>query len=211
MWRFVTYIFLHTNVTHLALNVVIQVSNWRSLSWFRPLNPFLFLLQILLAIPLEFEQNHGRVAAVYFGGSVLGACGVMLFGPKILVVGASAGVYSLLLSHIPHLILNRRTIRYRNVRLGIVLFLCVCDLIHTIIHISTNGNSEPKIGVWAHIFGALGGLLLGTVFYKFIDAEDALPEHIPKNYVKIRRSCIVILIVIFIISFIYGLVHWSFE
>lgn len=26
MWRFVTYIFLHTNFTHLALNVVIQVS-----------------------------------------------------------------------------------------------------------------------------------------------------------------------------------------
>lgn len=29
LWRFVTYIFLHTNFTHLALNVVIQVSRRR--------------------------------------------------------------------------------------------------------------------------------------------------------------------------------------
>lgn len=31
LWRFVTYIFLHTNFTHLALNVVIQV-NYKSIN-----------------------------------------------------------------------------------------------------------------------------------------------------------------------------------
>lgn len=164
-------------------------------------------MQILLAIPLEFEQNHGRVAAVYFGGSILGGCGVMVFGPKILVVGASAGVYSLLLSHIPHTVINRRTIRYRNVRLGIVLFLCLCDLIHTIVHFSANGNSEPKIGVWAHIFGALGGLLLGMACYKFIDPEDSLPEHRPRYYVNLRRGSLGALAFIVISSFIYGVLH----
>lgn len=175
-----------------------------------PISPLILhlnIFQILLAIPLEFEQNHGRVAAVYFGGSILGGCGVMLFGPKILVVGASAGVYSLLLSHIPHIVLNKNTIRYRNMRLGMVIFLCLCDLIHTIVHFTANGNSEPKIGVWAHIFGAIGGLLLGTVFYTFIDAEDALPEHWPEHYVKVRRGAIGILAVIIISSIIYGVVQ----
>lgn len=165
------------------------------------------LFQILLAIPLEFEQNHGRVAAVYFGGSVLGACGVMLFGPHILVVGASAGVYSLLLSHLPHIMLNKRTIRYRNLRIGGVLFLCVCDLIYTIVHVSKTGNSEPKIGVWAHVFGATGGLLLGMIFYKFIDPEDALPEHWPKYYQRMRRASIGAIICIIISSFIYGMIQ----
>lgn len=154
---------------------------------------------------MEFEQNHGRVAAVYFGGSVLGACGVMLFGPKILVVGASAGVYSLLLSHIPHIILNKRTIRYRNVRLSGVLFLCFCDLVHTVVHFSTTGNSEPKIGVWAHVFGALGGLLLGMVLYTFIDPEDGLPEHRHKYYVKLRRASVATLALIIISTFVYGM------
>lgn len=163
-------------------------------------------MQILLAIPLEFEQNHGKVAVIYFGGSILGACGVMLFGPKILVVGASAGVYSLLLSHIPHTILNKRTIRYRNIRLGIVFFLCFCDLIHTIVHFTTNGNSEPKIGVWAHIFGALGGLLLGMGVYTFIDPDDALPDHRPKYYLQVKRASIGILIFIIVASFVYGVV-----
>lgn len=31
MWRFITYIFLHTNYTHLLLNVLIQVRNASSL------------------------------------------------------------------------------------------------------------------------------------------------------------------------------------
>lgn len=164
------------------------------------------LSQILLAIPLEFEQNHGRVAAVYYGGTVLGGIGVMLFGPQILVVGASAGVYSLLLSHIPHIILNKRTIRYRNVRLGVVFFLCLCDLIHTIVHFSSNGNSEPRIGVWAHIFGAIGGLLLGTTFYTFIDYTDGCPENRPRHYVRVRQASIVLLVLILLAAIVYGLV-----
>lgn len=130
----------------------------------------------------------------------------MLFGPKILVVGASAGAYSLLMSHIPHTVINKRTIRYRNVRIAGVLFLCACDLIHTVTHIFTNGNAEPKIGVWAHIFGAIGGLLLGTIFYTFIDPEDSLPEHVPKNYWKVRRTSIVVLLIILLVSLIYGIV-----
>lgn len=154
---------------------------------------------------MEFEQNHGRVATVYFGGSILGACGVSLFGPKTLIVGASAGVYSLLLSHVPHIVLNKNTIRYRNLRLGMVIFLILCDFIHTIWHFSVTGNSGPKIGVWAHIFGALGGLLLGTAFYTFIDADDGLPEHRPKYYLKVRRGSIAILIFIIISTIVFGL------
>lgn len=156
---------------------------------------------------MEFEQNHGRLAAVYFGGSILGACGVMMFGPKILIIGASAGVYSLLLSHVPHIFLNKRTIRYRNIRLGVVVFLCLCDLIHTIVHFSRNGNSEPKIGVWAHVFGAIGGLVIGMALYRFIDEEDALPEHLPTHYKKLRGSAIAIIALIIISAIIYGLVQ----
>jgi membrane associated rhomboid family serine protease len=50
LWRFLTYMLLHSNSLHLALNIAIQC---------------------LLAAPLEHEQGHLRTSLVYFGG-VLG-------------------------------------------------------------------------------------------------------------------------------------------
>lgn len=51
------------------------------------------------------EQGHCRVLVVYFGGVLFGALGSALTNPLQGVVGASAGVYSLLISHISHGIL----------------------------------------------------------------------------------------------------------
>ena len=50
VWRFLTYMLLHSSSLHLALNVAIQC---------------------LLAAPLEQEQGHVRTGLVYLGG-VLG-------------------------------------------------------------------------------------------------------------------------------------------
>ena len=50
LWRFLTYMLLHSDLLHLALNIAIQC---------------------LLAAPLEHEQGHLRTSLVYFGG-VLG-------------------------------------------------------------------------------------------------------------------------------------------
>lgn len=58
-----------------------------------------------MATPLEMDQGHCRVLAVYFGGVLFGALGSALTNPLQGVVGASAGVYSLLISHISHGIL----------------------------------------------------------------------------------------------------------
>jgi len=50
LWRFLTYMLLHSDSLHLALNIAIQC---------------------LLAAPLEHEQGHLRTSLVYLGG-VLG-------------------------------------------------------------------------------------------------------------------------------------------
>lgn len=42
---------------------------------------------------------------IYFGGVLGGALGASIFQPNLLMVGASAGVYSLLLSHVPHILM----------------------------------------------------------------------------------------------------------
>lgn len=68
---------------------------------------FLFF-QIFVATPLEMEQNHFRVFTVYFGGVLFGALGSAVTNPNQSVLGASAAVYSLLISHISHSILVRQ-------------------------------------------------------------------------------------------------------
>lgn len=85
LWRFVTYMFLHDSRVHLSLNVVVQC---------------------LFAMTLEKDQGNLRVLVVYLGGGMLGALGASALNPD-LVVGASAGVYALLISHVSHIILVR--------------------------------------------------------------------------------------------------------
>lgn len=60
---------------------------------------------MLIAIPLETEQNHFLVGIVYYGSILFGAAGSGLVNPTQSVVGASAGVYGLLISNISHCIL----------------------------------------------------------------------------------------------------------
>ncbi|XP_050078572.1 rhomboid-related protein 2 [Anopheles maculipalpis] len=150
VWRFVTYTFLHAGNVHLVLNIIIQ---------------------ILVAFPLETEQGHGKVLLVYFAGTLAGALGASVFEPT-LMVGASAGVYCLLMSHIPHIIMNFRTLSYRYYRLIAVLMLCISDVMYSIRHCLTKGNLQPRIGVAAHISGALCGLLIGFVVYRSTVGPD---------------------------------------
>lgn len=63
----------------------------------------LFILlcrQILIAFPLESTEGHYWVLVVYFAGVLFGAIGNMIFNPTQTIMGASGGVYSLLLSHL---------------------------------------------------------------------------------------------------------------
>uniref|UniRef100_A0A182TGI3 Rhomboid-like protein n=1 Tax=Anopheles melas TaxID=34690 RepID=A0A182TGI3_9DIPT len=121
--------------------------------------------ELLVAFPLETEQGHGKVLLVYFAGIVAGGLGASVFEPS-LMVGASAGVYCLLMSHIPHIMMNFRTLSYRYYRLIAVLMLCISDVLYSIRHCLTKGNLQPRIGVAAHISGALCGLLIGFVIYR---------------------------------------------
>lgn len=121
LWRFFTYHAVHYSFTHLLLNVVLQVKHFfvfkyksfQNFSIFKP-SPleqksllecdrcFYFSnCQILIAVPLETEQGHFRMVIVYFIGVGFGAVGSMLFDTwNQTIIGSSAGVYSLLFSHL---------------------------------------------------------------------------------------------------------------
>ncbi|XP_059613328.1 protein rhomboid-like [Phlebotomus argentipes] len=143
IWRLFSYALLHQNAVHLGLNVVIQ---------------------IFLGIPLEYEQGHWRVFLVYFGGAIAGALGTSVFEPNILLIGASAGIYSVLMSHIPHTVINFKSLSYRVYRIISVIILCTSDIIYTLIHVAY--GDLPKIGISAHFLGAISGLVLGTALFR---------------------------------------------
>lgn len=60
------------------------------------------------------EQGRIGVATIYLGGGVCGALGASLLQPSLFLVGASAGVYALLTSHLAHLYLVSYKLRYRG-------------------------------------------------------------------------------------------------
>ena len=64
-------------------------------------------VQAIIGAPLEREQGSLRSAGVYFGGAVLGALLTGVIHPTLLMVGASAGIYSILMSHLAQIILVR--------------------------------------------------------------------------------------------------------
>ncbi|XP_011500481.1 PREDICTED: protein rhomboid [Ceratosolen solmsi marchali] len=148
-WRFISYMLLHSNALHLMLNVVIQ---------------------LVLAAPLEVEQGRLAVGTIYLGGGVCGALGASLLQPNLYLIGASAGVYALLTSHLAHLYLCHGELRYAGWRLGAVLVLAGAD----VASLPVPGLlGYGRVGWAAHVAGALAGPLLGLAVFPNQSKKDA--------------------------------------
>lgn len=86
IWRFVTYMLVHSDWLHLTQNVI---------------------LQCLFAYHLEKYQERWKIVALYTVSGATGALGASCFRPED-IIGASAGVYGLLMSHLAHLLIVRK-------------------------------------------------------------------------------------------------------
>ncbi|XP_056647012.1 protein rhomboid isoform X2 [Diorhabda sublineata] len=99
-------------------------------------------------------------------GGFTGVLGASCVHPD-LVIGASAGVYALLISNIPDIILNYSRVNYKIYRLAALGVLVLFDIIYNIVHIYS--KKEPVISWEAHCVGGVSGLLLGFMIYKYDD------------------------------------------
>lgn len=81
LWRYFTYSLLHLNFPHLVINVI---------------------LQLFIALPLESEVGPLAVISVYIGGIFSGSLAASVSKGYSIMVGASSGIYSLLMSHVAH-------------------------------------------------------------------------------------------------------------
>lgn len=80
-WRYLSYSLVHVSFVHVGINVA---------------------LQLLVGVPLETEQGRMRLLAVYTCGVYGGALASARWQPQQKLAGASAGVFGLLMSHVPH-------------------------------------------------------------------------------------------------------------
>ncbi|KAG7198865.1 hypothetical protein KM043_015691 [Ampulex compressa] len=178
-WRFGSYMFLHTNALHLALNVMIQ---------------------LVIATPLEVEQSRLGVATIYFGGGICGSLGASLFQPSLYLMGASAGVYALLTSHLAHLYLCRGELQYVNWRLSAILLLAGADVISLPLPVLLGCG---KIGWAAHVAGALAGPLLGLAAFPK-QSKKGVRE---KTFVRFLRFVSAVSVLLLIVGGILGNVY----
>ncbi|CAG9863565.1 unnamed protein product [Phyllotreta striolata] len=149
IWRFITYMFVHDDWYHVTLNVLIQT---------------------IFAVLPEKRQGRWRVLLLYFLGGFLGVLAASCVRPDI-VIGASAGVYALLISHLSDIILNYSTVEYKVYRAGSIGVLVVFDVAYNVVHVYL--KKEPVISWEAHFAGGAAGLLLGFVLYRSDDKEKS--------------------------------------
>jgi membrane associated rhomboid family serine protease len=143
-WQWVTYSFLHGSVTHLAFNMI---GLW------------------MFGSDLERVWGAGRVALAYFASVFCGAgaqvlVAYLLGNMGVPVIGASAGVFGLLLAFA--MVFPERRVMALFLPIPIPARMFV--LLYSILEL-TLGVTGTQAGV-AH-FAHLGGLLGGWLIYRY--------------------------------------------
>ncbi|UYV81950.1 RHBDL3 [Cordylochernes scorpioides] len=147
IWRFFTYMVLHSGWLHLGVNVVSQ---------------------LLVGLPLEMVQSWERVSAVYVCGVLSGSLATAVFDHGVCLVGSSSGVYSLLAAHLANVSLN-----YHKMEFGLLSILGVLIIggVDTVLIVYdrfalSGAQLAPSVSYLAHLAGALSGLTVGLGIFR---------------------------------------------
>ncbi|XP_072380385.1 rhomboid-related protein 1-like isoform X1 [Diabrotica undecimpunctata] len=146
IYRYVTYIFLHSDQMHLYGNVIVQ---------------------IIIGIPLEMVHSW-RVLVVYIVGAIGGCLTHSVldrFTPHnngletiSTLVGASGAVFSIITAHIASVIMNWREMTHPAVHLLIFGVVIAIDVVYNLFKLTP----EDPISYVTHAGGAVVGLLFGV-------------------------------------------------
>ena len=140
VWRFLTYMLVHSGYFHIIFNL---------------------LIQLLLGIPLEMVHRWWRILLVYFSGVVAGSLATSISDPEVYLAGASGGVYALIAAHLANVIFNWSEMEFPALRLIAFILLAGIDtgvaVYYRYIEVDT------QVGYAAHAAGAIVGFLLGIV------------------------------------------------
>jgi membrane associated rhomboid family serine protease len=147
IWRLITPTFMHSGFSHMLFNSF-------SLVLFGP--------------PLEQMLAKGRFLFVYLVSGLIANITTLLLEPLTFIhVGSSGAIFGLFGYYISILIFRKRWMTKESSQ--IILTLCAVSLIMTFI--------QPNINITAHLFGLIGGFLLGCIpYFNKSDWNDSMRD-----------------------------------
>jgi rhomboid protease GluP len=134
-WRLLTPIFMHSDFTHVLFNS--------------------FSL-ILFGPALERLLGKAKFLFIYLTSGIIANIATLILEPLTYThVGSSGSIFGLFGFYISILVFRKNTLSQQNSQ--IILIICALSLIMTFI--------QPNINITAHIFGLVGGFILGAIPY----------------------------------------------
>ncbi|MED4207197.1 rhomboid family intramembrane serine protease [Neobacillus mesonae] len=136
VWRLITPIFMHSGFSHMLFNSF-------SLVLFGP--------------ALERLLSGGKFLLIYLVSGIIANVATLILEPLTYThVGSSGAIFGLFGYYIAMIVFQKNRLSKENSQ--IIITLCVVSLIMTFI--------QPNINITAHLFGLIGGFLLGYVIKK---------------------------------------------
>ncbi|WP_270513143.1 rhomboid family protein [Lactococcus lactis] len=163
MWRLFTALFIHIGWAHVLLNVA-----------------------TLFFIGRQIENVFGwlRFTLIYLLSGIFGSAMVFLLTPRVVSAGASTSIFGLFAAVVGLAFFTKHPFLQQIGRMFTVLIVA-----NLVMNLFSLGN----VSIWAHIGGAIGGLLLSAIF-----APKAFIPSIPQQYRIFATGAFVILLVLFI-------------
>jgi len=156
-WRLITPTFMHSGFSHMLFNSF-------SLVLFGP--------------ALERMLGGGRFLLVYLLSGLIANVATLLLEPLTYThVGSSGAIFGLFGYYIAIVIFRKNMMTKQNSQ--IIITLSVVSLIMTFL--------QPNINITAHLFGLLGGFLLGAIpYYNKKDLSDSIKGTV--NWANSRKK-----------------------
>jgi rhomboid protease GluP len=158
-WRLITPTFIHSGFTHMLFNSF-------SLVLFGP--------------ALERMLGSSRFLFIYLlSGFIANVATLMLEPLSYTHVGSSGAIFGLFGYYLAIIMFRKHMLSKQNSQ--IILTLCVVSLIMTFL--------QPNINIIAHLFGLLGGFLLGAIpYFNKQDLSDSIRG--TANWASSKKSSI---------------------
>ncbi|XP_068607334.1 rhomboid-related protein 3 [Brachionichthys hirsutus] len=145
-WRYLSYVFMHTGIEHLSLNMA---------------------MQLLVGVPLEMVHGALRIGLVYLCGVLAGSLAVSVTDMTAPVVGSSGGVYALVSAHLANVVMNWSGMKcqFKLFRMAMAL-VCMSAEFGRAVWLRFYPPAFPPCpnpSFVAHLGGVAVGLTLGVV------------------------------------------------
>jgi len=146
IWRLITPVFLHANLTHLLFNI---------------------FFQLRMGFGMEKQFGRDKMMMIYFACGIFGNLMSINVDPFKLAVGASTAGFGLIGVWLAEILLSWEI-------LGPARERTIIWIVFMLISVTTMSTMTPNMDLWGHLGGALGGFLLSIVISDM--KEEDRPE-----------------------------------